>query len=164
MSDTKNHIHIRHPAVDEGLGLYQLVKACPPLDLNSTYLYHLISQHFRKSSFVAEIDGEIAGLISGYRLPEEANVYFIWQVAVHDKHKGKGMAGALLRHIENWSKEQAVDTWHTTVTSDNQASLALFSSFCRKTDRDLVKRGDFVPAEGFEAEGHLPEELYEIKL
>ncbi len=36
-----NPLFIRKPTTDDGWGIYELVKSCPPLDVNSAYAYLL---------------------------------------------------------------------------------------------------------------------------
>ncbi len=46
-------LFIRKPSPDDGWGIYELVKSCPPLDVNSAYAYLLLATQFRDSCAVA---------------------------------------------------------------------------------------------------------------
>nr|AAY52237.1 L-diaminobutyric acid transaminase [Halomonas sp. BYS-1] len=58
-------LFIRKPNADDGWGIYELIKACPPLDVNSAYAYLLLATQFRDTCAVAtNEEGEIVGFVS----------------------------------------------------------------------------------------------------
>src|SRR5690625_1261392 len=70
---------LRSPVKEDGRFIHQLIRQCPPLDLNSIYTYLLLCEHFSQTCVVAEIDGRICGFVSAYRHPERTDVLFVWQ-------------------------------------------------------------------------------------
>lgn len=122
---------IRKPVADDGFPVYQLIQRCPPLDLNSAYLYLLQSTHFAQTCVLAELDGEVSGFLSGYIKPDAADTFFLWQVAVGDELRGQGMARQLIDAVLKSEACREVRFLETTITPDNQASWGLFRAFAR---------------------------------
>ena len=85
---SKIDISIRYPRKNDASEIYNLVKNSKVLDLNSEYLYLLQSTHFIDTCSVAICDEEVVGFVSGYKLPNNQNTLFIWQVAVDEKFRG----------------------------------------------------------------------------
>jgi L-2,4-diaminobutyric acid acetyltransferase len=112
--------------------LFRLVQACPPLDPNSRYCNLLHCTHFAATS-IAATDGErLLGFISAYRLPARPDTLFVWQVAVHDDARGRGLAGRMLDAIFERRGLRDLRYLETTVTPDNRPSTALFHAFARR--------------------------------
>src|SRR5690554_1490259 len=116
-------ITLRKPTKDDGFRLHQLVAACPPLDPNSIYCNLLQCSHF-------------------------AETVFVWQVAVHEKGRGQGLAKRMLKEIVGRDACNNVTHLETTITEDNEASWALFRSFARDLGAELTYH------EHFEKETH----------
>jgi len=93
--------------------------------------------HFSSTSVAANLNEELVGFISGYRLPERPDTLFIWQVAVDEKARGHGLAKQMLKHILNRSSSQDIRYIETTITRDNQASWRLFKSLAKLLDTEL---------------------------
>ncbi|WP_236250571.1 diaminobutyrate acetyltransferase [Microbulbifer sp. ALW1] len=129
---------LRRPVSEDGAAVHQLIGACPPLDTNSLYCNLLQASHFSATSVAAELDGELVGFISGYRIPERPDTLFVWQVAVAEAGRGMGLAGRMLREILGRPACGAVTHLETTITPDNDASWALFRSLARKLDAGCV--------------------------
>ena len=130
MSNQKSHmddISFRTPNIDDGAAVYQLVKRSPPLDLNSPYCYLLLCDHFSETCILARYGSQVAGFISAYRHPRKPDTLFVWQVAVTEEMRGRGLAGLMLERILSnapWA------SWiETTVTPSNRASLSFFQAF-----------------------------------
>jgi len=82
---------------------------------------------------------ELLGFISGYIIPERKNTLFIWQVAVSEAARGKGLARDMLQHILDRPQCSDVRYLETTITESNQASWALFESLSKKLHTALEK-------------------------
>lgn len=134
--DTKK-LKIRKPCADDGVAIHQLIQQCPPLDLNSTYLYLLQTTHFAETCVVAELDGQPTAFLSGYIKPGTRDTFFLWQVAVGDALRGQGMAKQLIDAVLNREACRDVEYLETTITPDNKASWALFRSFARDRNASL---------------------------
>ncbi|ONF44371.1 diaminobutyrate acetyltransferase [Marinobacter lutaoensis] len=142
-------ITLRQPTKDDGFRLHQLVAECPPLDPNSIYCNLLQCSHFADTAVAAEKDGELVGFISGYRLPKQPETLFVWQVAVHEKGRGQGLAKRMLKEIVGRESCREVTHLETTITGDNAASWALFRSFARDLGAELSYHEHFERARHF---------------
>jgi diaminobutyrate acetyltransferase len=125
-------IVLRIPTLEDGMAVYNLVEKCPPLDTNSSYCNLLQCSHFANTSVAAEVDGALAGFISGYVIPNRPNTLFIWQVAVSEQARGLGLASRMLRNILERPFCKGVAYIETSITAENQASWALFRALAKK--------------------------------
>jgi L-2,4-diaminobutyric acid acetyltransferase len=149
---------IREPNIKDGLAIYRLVKKTQVLDVNSSYLYNLIGEHFSKTSLVVTVDEQIVGFISGYFLPEEPSTLFVWQVGVDSSMRGKGLAKKLVRGVIEKHKDR-VKTLHTTISPSNIPSNRLFQAIAKEYET-TINEEVFLNKEDFE-EGH-EEEILKI--
>jgi L-2,4-diaminobutyric acid acetyltransferase len=137
---------IRHPVDEDGRNIWRLVKDTGILDLNSAYCYLLLCRHFRNTCRVAEINDEIAGFVTAYKVPADETTLFIWQVGIAENARKRGLAKKLVlelldsNHCKNTNRVQA------TVSSSNTASLALFRSLARDLNTGLEQTEFFGPA------------------
>ncbi len=156
-------IILRHPTKEDGLAVYNLIKSCPPLDLNSSYYYYMMCTDFGKSSLLAEQNGKLLGYVSGYITPEDEQSLFVWQVAVTESARGKGLAGAILANLaQDW--KGIITSMKTTISPSNTTSQALFNGFAEKNGF-TINKSDFLTAKDFgDGDEHESEELYTIKL
>ena len=156
-------IHFRHPQLADGLALYKLVKACPPLDLNSSYLYFLQASHFSETCLIAEQNDEIVGFVSGYCRPDAQQNLFIWQVAVASKARGQGLGKQLVSQLiaAQIKDEQPLSSVSCTISPSNLASQGLFKSLAEQ-HRLLITCEPFIEAEQFGAQGHEAEDTYTL--
>ncbi len=125
-------IELRPPHPEDGAELHRLVNHCPPLDENSLYCNLLQCTHFRHTSVLAVMNGEVVGAITGYLLPAHPGTLFIWQVAVHEVARGKGLARQMLANLLERDICAEVTHLETTVTPSNDASRAMFAGFARE--------------------------------
>ncbi len=131
------NLKFRKPNANDGVAIHQLIENCPPLDLNSTYLYLLQCTHFAETCIVAELNGKVAAFLSGYIKPGSPNTFFLWQVAVGELVRGKGMAKQLINEVLKRTACNEVEFLETTITPDNQASWGLFRSFAKERSAQL---------------------------
>ncbi|RKR06193.1 diaminobutyrate acetyltransferase [Kushneria sinocarnis] len=154
-------LFIRPPSTDDGWGIYELIKSCPPLDVNSTYAYLLLATQFRDRCAVATTsDGEIVGFVSGYVKTNAPDTYFLWQVAVGEKARGKGMARRLVEAVLKREHQADVRHLETTITPDNEASWGLFRRLATRWQAPLNSR-EYFSEEQLGGE-HDPENLVRI--
>lgn len=150
----------RKPCLQDGQAIYDVVKSCPPLDLNSRYLYFLQADHFADTCVLAELDNHIVGFISGYIRPNNPNALFVWQVAVAPSMRCQNLAKRLLTTlIENQNKRTRVDTLSTTISPSNTASQKLFTSFANSHGLEIHQQ-NYLAADHFGEDGHEAEHLY----
>ncbi|SHE92406.1 diaminobutyrate acetyltransferase [Modicisalibacter ilicicola DSM 19980] len=144
VGQTHKPLFIRKPTTEDGWGIYELVKSCPPLDVNSAYAYLLLATQFRDSCAVAtDEDGEIVGFVSGYTKHSAADTFFLWQVAVGDKARGTGLARRLVEAILGRPEMASVRHLETTITPDNTASWGLFKRLADRWQAPLNSREYF---------------------
>ncbi len=121
-----NDVVIRPPCVTDGASVNALIARCPPLDRNSLYCNLLQCAHFSATSALAEQEGKVIGFASGYRLPDEPETLFIWQVAVDRIARGRALGKHLILDILSRPVCAGVSMLKTTVTQSNSASQAMF--------------------------------------
>lgn len=132
-------ITFRKPDRSDGAAVWELVRNCKPLDENSMYCNLLQCDHFRDTCILAEMDGAVVGWISGYIPPSSPDTLFVWQVAVSQAARGRGLGIDMLAALLDRSDCAGVRQLQTTITRDNAASWALFSKFSRLRGEDLAR-------------------------
>ncbi len=128
---------LRPPVLEDGMAVFRLVEACPPLDVNSSYCNLLQCSHFASTSVAAEMSGELVGFIYGYVIPARADTLFVWQVAVAEQARGLGLASRMLAHILARPDGANIAYLETSITRDNQASWALFKRLAKALPAEL---------------------------
>jgi L-2,4-diaminobutyric acid acetyltransferase len=129
-----NDVVIRPPCVTDGASVNALIACCPPLDRNSLYCNLLQCTHFSATSALAEQESKVIGFASGYRLPDEPETLFIWQVAVDRIARGRALGKHLIFDILSRSVCAGVSMLKTTVTQSNAASQAMFDKIATELD------------------------------
>lgn len=129
------------------------------LDLNASYAYLLWARDFATTSIVALVEDEPGGFVTGYRRPDQPDTLMVWQVAVDERHRGQGLARRMLDELVD-SQAEHVRHLETTITADNAASIALFSSFADGRNASLERTSLFEAAHF--PDGHDAEELFRI--
>ncbi len=157
----QNKLVLRKPQVKDAAKIHALINACKPLDLNSVYSYLLLSQHFADTCVVAEESGEILAFLSGYRLPSDPEVFFVWQVAVSSRIRGCGVGKRLLCEVLQRTVCQGTHFIETTITLSNTASWHLFRSIARDLNAHC-EESVYFSKELFGQENHEVEYLLRI--
>jgi len=139
--NTEPSISFRAPDAEDGFRVHKLIASCKPLDENSIYCNLLQCSHFSGTCCVAEVNGHIAGFVSGYRLPEKPDTLFIWQVAVSEDARGNGLASRMIESLLLRPGCEGVHFLEATITADNSASWGLFEGLAKKLSTELL-RGD----------------------
>lgn len=121
----------RSPCADDAAAVAALIAASPPLDPNSLYCNLLQCTHFAGTCVLAERDGAIEGWASGYRLPDNPDVLFVWQVAVDERARGLGLGTALIEALLRLRATTDAVQLITTVTPSNSTSRRLFAALSR---------------------------------
>src|SRR4051812_11589502 len=161
MTATQADLQIDRPTVADGAALWRIARDSKTLDLNSSYSYLLWCRDFAATSAVARgEDGEPVGFVTGYVRPERPNTLVVWQVAVDDAHRGRGLAAAMLDGLTERLRAQGIRELETTITPDNLASIRLFTSYGKRhgatVQREVLFDGGLFP------DGHQTEVLYRI--
>ncbi|WP_051399583.1 diaminobutyrate acetyltransferase [Haloechinothrix halophila] len=157
---TVGDVVIDHPTKADGAAFWRIARDSQKLDLNSSYAYLMWCQDFANSSVVARCDGDPVGFVMGYRKPDAPDAAVVWQVAVDASQRGKGLAGRMLDAMYASLLNEGVRYLETTITPDNEASIALFSSFATRWDAEL-DRSELFAVSDFPDE-HEREDLFRI--
>ncbi|WP_339228719.1 diaminobutyrate acetyltransferase [Oceanobacillus sp. FSL K6-2867] len=161
VTDIETDFHFRKPDKDDGSVVWQLIKNTKVLDLNSSYSYLMWCDIFSETSIVAERDGDIVGFISGFLHPNTMDKLFIWQVAVNESERGKGLATKMLYQLLNRTACETVQYIEATVSPSNKASQSLFKGLAKKLETKC-NISEYFSSEDFPAEGHEDELLFMI--
>ncbi|MFD7507270.1 diaminobutyrate acetyltransferase [Streptomyces sp. NPDC059850] len=150
------------PHVEDGAAIWRIARDSKTLDLNSSYSYLLWCRDFAATSVVArDAEGGPVGFITGYIRPERPETLVVWQVAVDQSWRGRGLAATLLDGLTARVAATGVRGIETTITPDNTASNRLFTSFAERhgapVEHEVLFDGGMFP-DG----GHEPEVLYRI--
>jgi L-2,4-diaminobutyric acid acetyltransferase len=163
-------IRIESAIIEDGVAMHALAAETKVLDVNSRYAYLLWCRDFAKTTVVARRtnpesgEDEVVGFITGYLRPEEPSTLLVWQVAVSEEARGQGLAGRMLDGLwDQVASEIPIDHMETTVTPDNDASIAMFTAFAKRHDTDIV-RSDLFDEDLLSDDGevHEPEHKYRI--
>src|SRR5699024_2622490 len=82
IADMNPNIIFRTPTVADGAGIWRIVQESGVLDLNSAYMYLLLSKDFADTCIVAERDNQLVGFATGYRPPKRPDSIFLWQIGI----------------------------------------------------------------------------------
>lgn len=129
-------IIFREPTEDDGSEMFRMVKESKVLDINSSYSYLMWSKYFNKTSIIAQCGEQVIGFVSGFLQPESPHTLFVWQVAVDESHRGKGLATKLINQLLSQVKEENVRFLEATVTPSNIPSSNLFKGIAKKHGTD----------------------------
>ena len=142
-AEEPSSLHIGPPQSEDGADVHDLIAACPPLDTNSLYMNLIQTTQFAGTCALAREDGDVIGWVSGHIPPGEPDVFFLWQVAVGEKARGKRVPKRLVADIFSREACQGVKYLKTTITPDNEASWGLFRSLARWLDAPLNESAFF---------------------
>jgi len=138
-------LEIRTPATEDARQIWLLVRDSGVLDANSAYLYLLLCRDFEDTCLVAYRGELVVGFVTGYRLPKDPSVLFVWQVGVSPTAKRQGIASKLLVELVERCGD-SISAIEATVSPSNVASRRLFESLARKLDVAIVD----LPDQGFQ--------------
>ncbi|WP_212524301.1 diaminobutyrate acetyltransferase [Actibacterium sp. MT2.3-13A] len=154
---------LRKPRAEDGAAIWSLIRRCKPLDENSMYCNLIQCDHFRDTCVVAEVDGAIAGWVSGHVLPHDPETLFVWQVAVAEEARGTGLGSRMLRELLGRDASEGVRRLQTTITADNDASWALFRRFAERMGGALESEAHFTRDTHFDGQ-HATEHMVTITM
>lgn len=157
--DPGSRIEIGAPVVADGVRMWELAVASGVLDAKPRYAYALWCRDFAGTSVVARRGGQVVGYVTGYLRPDMPSTLFVWQVCVSSLAQGAGVGGRMLDAV--FAAAPCADRMETTITPDNESSIALFAAFAKRhgltVDRDELFGRDVL------GDDHEPEFLYSIR-
>lgn len=148
------------PGGDDGREMWRIARDTQVLDLNSPYSYMLWCRDFADSSVVARDGDRLCGYITGYIRPRSAATLFVWQVAVDQAYRGRGLAKRMLGYLGDRMAAEGRRYLEATVTPDNIPSSKLFEAFARDHG-GAIERSTLFTKEQF-PNGHQSEVLLRI--
>lgn len=160
---TKPQPVLRKPTSEDGAAVWELISACKPLDENSMYCNLIQCDHFADTCVLAELDGKVLGWVSGHVPPSDPTTVFAWQVAVSKEARGMGLGFKMLNELIAREACNEVTDLQTTITSDNDASWALFRKFARRIGAPLASAPHFKQDEHFNG-AHATEYMVTIRM
>lgn len=161
IKDTVNNNFLyRRPIVSDAAQIYNLVKKSKILDVNSEYMYALLGLHFAKTSIVVECNNKIIGFVCAYLTGRENNILFIWQIAIDESYRKRGVALKALNKILRRNFVAGVKYLHLTISPSNISSLRLFETLAKNLNVKLKKRCIF--DQGLFSQNHEREDLFII--
>ena len=161
MQLSQTHVNVRPPTTADGAKIHTFVQQCPPLEVNTGYAYLLFTTHFRTTCAVAEDPEGIAGFVMGYRLPDDPETLFVWQIGVHERTRGTGLDTQLLNDLLQRPADPPVRYVAATVAPSNTASQRLFRRFAQRASVDCEERPCFEPKH-FGGGAHEAETLFRL--
>lgn len=156
-----SELRFRTPRLEDARTIRNLIKQCPPLDVNSCYAYLLQSFHHHDTCVIAESGVCLAGYVSAYRPPNRPDTLFVWQVAVDAKFRGKGLGGQMINEILARPSSRGIVRLETTVSPGNDASEKLFRNLARQHRAHCTVEQLF-GNNIFDDPAHAPEHLFRI--
>lgn len=152
-------ITYRQPKINDSERIWHLIKDNKPLDENSLYLYTLLCHEFSDTCVVAEADSKIIGFLSAFIPPKKSDTLFVWQIAVDQEFRNKGIAQKIVSHSLN-NINNDIKFVEATVTPSNQASLKFFQNLADNYNAKLTKHPLF--STDVLGGNHEPEDLIRI--
>lgn len=137
----------RPAALEDAPHIWRLVRDSGVLDENSCYLYLLLCRDFSETTVVAVRRDELAGFVTAYRPPERDDVLFVWQIAVAESARRRGLALQMMHALVERCRPQGVRTVEATIAESNTASQRLFAALARELDVPLEVRTGFRAAD-----------------
>lgn len=128
-------IKIRKPIKADGKEIFNLVKDTKVLDVNSEYLYLLQCTYFSDTCAVAVDNGKVIGFVSAFIEPKDKSHFFIWQVAVNEEYRGKGIAKQIITYLLEQQKE--IEYITATISPSNKASESLFLKLSKSLETNI---------------------------
>lgn len=155
---TSQDVGLKEPTLEDGTAMWRIARDSHTLDLNSSYAYVLWARDFAATSVIATVDGQPAGFLTAYVRPDQPTTLMVWQVAVDAAFRGRRLAARMLDHVV--SSVPRCTYLETTITADNAASIALFTSFAEARGATVERTPLFT--EEILGGGHDTEHLFRI--
>lgn len=160
-SDKLISFRFRKPTKTDGANIRELIKSVRTLDLNSAYSYLMLCEFFPDTCVVAEEDQQIIGFVSAFCPPSSRNTIFVWQVAVHESYRGKGLGRKLLQELLKRKYCENIHNLEATISPSNLPSQSLFKGLAKHLNCSCNITECF-SEDLFPEPGHEAEQMYRI--
>ena len=154
-------VELRRPRIEDGAGIWRLVKNTGVLDLNSSYSYLMLCRYFFETCVVAEDNGKVVGFLSAFHPPNRPDVIFVWQIGVDASQRGKGLGISLLKELLERDSCRNVKYMETTISPSNKPSQSLFKRLACDYGAKVSVEESFTP-EHFPGGQHEAETMFRI--
>lgn len=160
-TDKMTSYRFRKPNKEDGTGIWELIKGTRTLDLNSAYSYLMLCEFFPDTCVVVEDDHQIIGFVSAFRPPLLRDTIFVWQVAVHESKRGKGLGIKLLQELLKRKSCENIHYLEATVSPSNLPSQSLFKGLAKHLNCSC-NISECFSEDLFPEPGHEAEQIYRI--
>ena len=158
---TELDFSFRKPVKEDGAAVWALVKSTGILDLNSPYSYLMWCEFFSDTSIVIEHRDKIVGFVSGFIQPAAADTLFIWQIAVAEEERGKGLGTSMLLKLLESPTCEHIQFVEATVSPSNIPSQQLFKGLAKKLQTQCEVSQCFTK-DHFPGNGHEEEWIHRV--
>lgn len=135
----------RRPTLDDANRILGLARTFPRSELDATYLYLLLSDHFATTSMIAEMEGYLVGVAIGHRKPLCDDTLSVWQVGTVPPVQGKGIGTTMLLELIARPENADVRFIETAAFPDDRATRRLFARLAHMTQAPLDDVRAIVP-------------------
>lgn len=157
----REELSFRTPTVDDAASIFQMVKDSGVLDCNSRYVYLLWTEFFAHHCLVVEDTKGLGGFVIGFCPETFQDAYFVWQIAVAPRLRGRGVARQLVLEALGSQQHRNIQWLLAHVGETNTASERLFRSLANRLETDLEIEKGFT-TDMFGDSGHESERLFRI--
>ena len=131
---------IRNVQVNDKFEITKLAENCTPLVRPSVVgTYEFLARCFQNTFFIYEQDSKILGFIVGFPNTAIKGEFWIYQVCICDKHRGKGIGSKLLENLIKQLKSEGYLRMRSHFKFENEHSKNLHEKFgmkvCGQDDR-----------------------------
>jgi diaminobutyrate acetyltransferase len=121
-------MEIRRSSVEDFLKLHELVGRIENIVQHPPHFYKIMLRYFGDTIILAEEEGELTGFLLGFVSQTNPEEYFIWQLGVDPRYRGRKIAGKIMEETIKAAGEKGCRLVSATVEIVNIPSQRLFES------------------------------------
>jgi L-2,4-diaminobutyric acid acetyltransferase len=123
---------IRELSIVDAATLQKLTNQCQPLLINDIYVNIFLAKYFENTCFLLKNSGEAVGFVSGLRSTVEPTIFFLWQLGIIPKLRGKGLSTLLIEKVVKAAQDLGCHRIQFSIAPGNEQSLRAFTTFSTK--------------------------------